>query len=205
MVERIPYQFEKENRLELWLDEIRRNWQDIPEFEVEPVRFGHLAIICDGSRRAASIQGLSPYFGHRAGVEVIKGILQASRKWNIRTLTFWTWSTENWEREKEQVEFVMNLALEELQNDEVIDELLENQVRFVHLGRKDRLFPSLKRAIEDLERKTVDFNRYQVNLAMDYGGLDEVGRAINRMFEAYKEMGFNPEMLIKRWGLILKF
>jgi len=161
--------------LEAWLSEIEVCWQKIPEFKIDPEKLRHLAIICDGNRRAAQERGLHPYLGHRAGVEVIKGIVRATRDWNIRTLTFWVWSTENWAREREQVDFVMGLAEKFLPPKEFLEELKEHEVKFTHLGRKDRLPPPVLKTLEDLERQTANFGRYHLNLAMDYGGLDEAG------------------------------
>ncbi len=184
---------ESPQTIESWLEEIEFNWRDIPEFKVDPRRLGHLAIICDGNRRAAREKGLDSYFGHRAGVEVIKGILQAGRKWGIHTLTFWVWSTENWEREDEQVKFVMSLAAQYLGDEGIIEELNENQVRFTHFGRKDRLHPEIRKAITDLEERTASFDRFQLNMAMDYGGLDEVARAFGRIFADFRRGTFDPE------------
>jgi len=191
--------------LEGWLGEIKFNWQSIPEFEADPERLGHLAIICDGNRRAARERVLDPYFGHRAGVEVIKGILRAGREWNINTLTFWVWSTENWGRENEQVKFVMNLAAQYFRDEGVIKELTENEVRFTHFGRKDKLNPEIREAIEDLENQTVDFDRFRLNMAMDYGGLDETARAVGKMFADFKRGTFNPEIFKTTPQAILGF
>jgi len=106
--------------LDCWVSAIENQWRTIPEFSVDRERFKHLAIICDGNRRAASERGLHPWCGHRAGIEVIKGVMRASKEWGIGYLTFWTWSTENWGREREQVDFVMNLAAKNLRDGKVI-------------------------------------------------------------------------------------
>ena len=91
--ERLSFQPEsrgKEPKLSLqqWLKTIETNWQNIPEFEVSEGKLQHLAIICDGNRRAARERSLNPYFGHRAGVEVIRGVARACRQWQIHTLSF---------------------------------------------------------------------------------------------------------------------
>lgn len=164
--------------LDQWVEEVQKRWEKTPEFRVDTHRLKHLAIICDGNRRAAQQRRLPSYFGHRVGVETIKGMARACRKWDIRTLTFWVWSTENWQRDQEQVEFVMGLADHFLPQQELLDELVANDVRFKHLGRKDRLPQSVALAISNLETKTVSFNQYHLNLALDYGGLDEIVRAI---------------------------
>jgi len=164
---------ERPRSVEEWIAQIELTWENIPEFRVDPEKLRHLAIICDGNRRAAQEKGFYPWDGHRAGVEIIKGISRAAREWGIHTLTFWTWSTENWEREPKQVEFIMKLAVQGLNDKKIIEELIKNQVRFTHIGRKDRLqdrFPSVTKALKNLETRTAEFTRYQLNLVMDYWG-----------------------------------
>jgi len=191
----------EEKDLDCWISAIESQWKVIPEFSVDREKFKHLAIICDGNRRAASERGFHPWCGHRAGIEVIKGVMRASKEWGIGYLTFWTWSTENWKREKEQVDFVMNLAAKNLREGKVLEELVKNEAKFVHIGRKDRLPDSVSEAIIDLERKTQYFDQYTVNLALDYGGLDEMARAIAHMMD----QGISPAALRDRPELILDF
>lgn len=179
--------------LEEWIAQIESRWRNIPEFEVDTERLKHLAVICDGNRRAAAERGLNPYFGHRVGIEVIRGIARACRQWEIKTLTFWTWSTENWEREEGQVKFIMGLAEKFLPDRELLREFQENEVRFTHLGRKDRLPGSVKATLESLERQTAQFNRYCLNLAMDYGGRDELVRAFRDIAQGIKEGVLQPD------------
>lgn len=204
--ERVVLRLEKkETELQGWLETIEKNWQNIPEFEVGPEKLQHLAIICDGDRRAARERGLRPFYGHRAGLEVIKGIARAGREWGIRNLSFWVWSTENWKREKKQVSYIMGLAARFLPEQELLQEFLENRVKFKHLGRKDRLPDKVRLALEDLEKQTADCDQYFLNLAMDYGGLDETARAVGRIFEAFQKGEFNPEILKKTPQAILGF
>lgn len=169
--------------IDSWASIIESRWEKIPEFEVDPERLKHLAVICDGNRRSAQEKGLHPWQGHRLGVEVIKGIMRASNEWGIRHLTFWTWSTENWERDQDQVNFVMNLAARYLKDEESVGILIEHEAKFTHLGRKDRLPKVVRSAIENLEQRTAEFNQGYVNLALDYGGLDEIARATARIIE----------------------
>lgn len=196
---------DQEKVLAAWLLEIEGHWKNIPEFKVDQQKLQHLVIICDGNRRAAQTKGLHPYLGHRAGVEVIRGIARAGREWGINALTFWTWSTENWQREQEQVDFVMKLAEKFLTEERFLQELLGSGVRFTHLGRKDRLPENLRKALGSLEEKTAKCNQYYLNLAVDYGGLDEIARVTLRMFEAFQKGKFNPEILRQTPQTILGF
>lgn len=187
--------------LDQWVEEVKKRWEKAPEFRADPEKLRHLAIICDGNRRAAKGRGLPSYLGHRAGIEAIKGIARAARKWDIHTLTFWVWSTENWQRDREQVEFVMELAKEFLPQDELLQELLENNARFTHLGRRDRLPQVVVDAMDRLEAKTASNNNYRLNLALDYGGADEIARAVIKMQEA----GLDPKTLLKNPRRIFEF
>ncbi len=166
-----------------WADDIASTWEkaEIPSYEVDPQKTRHVAIICDGNRRAAYNMHLLPYLGHMAGVEVIKGIARAGRVWGIHTLTFWVWSTDNWRRDRKQSSFVMGLAKEHLSRADFRQELYEAGARFIHLGRKDRLPKDLLEVITDLERSTAHFQRHNLNLALDYGGKDEIDRAVRQL------------------------
>jgi undecaprenyl diphosphate synthase len=195
----------KPEKLKQWLIEINERWKTIPELGRPKESLKSLAVICDGNRRAARARGLNPYFGHRAGVEVIKGVARASRQWGIKYLTFWTWSTENWQREERQVKYVMGLASRVLAEPEFEEELVKNQVHFVHLGRKDRLPKKVVEVMTNLEEKTAEFDRYWLNLAMDYGGLDEVARAVAEIAHQVKEGLLSPEQIEDNPSLILGF
>lgn len=191
--------------VEEWVAQIEFRWKVIPEFEVDPEKLKHLAIICDGNRRAAREQRFHDWDGHRAGVEVIKQITQASRKWGIHTLTFWTWSTENWEREPQQIKVIMRLAAQDLNDPRLVEELRKEKVRFTHLGRKDRLPEKVLTALNYLEEQTAELSEYQVNLAMDYGGLDETARAIGKIIEDVQEGRLNPQIIQENPQAILGF
>lgn len=191
--------------VERWLSTVGETWAQIPEFRVEADRFKHLAVICDGNRRAAEQRGLSPWTGHRVGVEVIKGIMKANREWGIKHLTLWTWSTENWKRDEAQVAFVMNLAARYLRDDEAVGALLKHEAKFTHFGRKDRIPPDVRLAIEELETKTSGFSELYVNLALDYGGLDEAARALIKLSEWMKEGKLSADDLMINPGLVLGF
>lgn len=188
-----------------WLKQVDSTWKAIPDFRVNEQDFSHLAIICDGNRRGAKLRGLNPWMGHRVGVEVIKGIMEVGRQWGIKHLTFWTWSTENWKRESGQIDFVMNLATRYLQDERTMQELVKNQVKFTHIGRKDRVPSSVKESINKLESRTSGFDRWYVNLALDYGGLDEAARGMAKALEWIKEGKLSETELIGNPGLILGF
>jgi len=196
---------EKPRSIEEWVAQIKSNWENIPEFKVNPEKLKHLAIICDGNRRAAKEIRLNPFLGRQAGVEVIRLASRACRQWDIRTLTFWLWSTENWQRDKIQVEFIMNLFKKTLQDPQFLNEFCENQVNFRHLGRKDRFSKTIREGLETWEKKTAHFSRYQLNMALDYGGEDEIARSLIKINQEIKQNHLSVEKLAKNPKLIWQF
>lgn len=196
---------ESSKDLERWITEIKSSWANPPKFNFGTEKIKHLAIICDGNRRAAERRRLNASFGHQAGVETIKGIARTSREWGIHTISFWVWSTENWLRPPAQVEYIMDLAIKNFTSLSFLEELKEKQVRFTHIGRKDRLSNSIRLAIENLEKQTEKFTVFRLNLGLDYGGLDETARGILKMFDSFQKGEFNPQILRENPQKILDF
>jgi len=142
----------------------------------------HVALILDGNRRWARARGLNPWEGHKAGLDAVVKVAKASRDFGVHTFTIWGFSTENWDRSAQEVEKIMDLfgkALDEFRKD-----LISNKVRFVHLGRKDRLPSNLIGKMTLIENETRNFDKNILNLALDYGGNDETVRAVNKMLDA---------------------
>ena len=139
----------------------------------------HIAIIADGNRRWAKERGLPTFEGHRRGFENIKLLSKKAKKLGIKIITFWVFSTENWGRAKEEVGYLMKLA--ERVIDVQIDEAIKEQTRIVHIGRKDRLPENLRKKIEKAETETKQFSQYYFVIALDYGGHDEIERAVQKM------------------------
>ncbi len=188
-----------------WIEQIRKDWENPPEFKVDSQKLKHLVIICDGNRRAAQAKGFHNFLGHQAGLETVKGLARTARKWGIKTLTFWLWSTENWERNKKQVNFIMNLAQKSLNEEKLLKELCDEQVKFTHLGRKDRLPSAVRKGLELWEEKTAHFQKYQLNFAIDYGGKDELIRAIIKIVQAVEAKNLSTQEIIKNPNLIWQF
>ena len=139
----------------------------------------HIAIIPDGNRRWAREHGLPTLEGHRKGFDVGIKIARYIRSLGIHTLTVWAFSTENFNRTQEEVSYLMRLYEKML--DKFLSEALKDNVRIIHMGRKDRIPKSLLKKIEDVEQKTRDNTKYILNIALDYGGRDEVLRAIKKL------------------------
>lgn len=139
----------------------------------------HIAIIADGNRRWARLKGIPTIEGHRRGADNFIKLSRHAKKLGIKVLTLWGFSTENWQRTKDEVGYLMGLF--EQMIDLELKNALKEQTRIVHLGRKDRFSPSLRRKIIEAEEKTKDNTLYTSAIALDYGGKDEITRAVNKM------------------------
>lgn len=139
----------------------------------------HVAIICDGDRRWARARKLPVFMGHQRGFDITPEVARTSRDFGVHTLTFWAFSTENWDRSKEEIAFLMR-KYEDF-TDKHLREAKKNHVKIIHLGRKDRLPASLVKKIARAEKETKKNSKYVLNIALDYGGRDEILRATKRM------------------------
>ncbi len=146
---------------------------------VQPPR--HIAIIPDGNRRWAQEHGKPGFEGHNraARYKHLYSILNEARNLGVGYLTFWLFSTENWKRDKVEVDNLFSLMTRFLGKFE--RDAIKNRIRFRHIGRKDRIPSELLKAIESLEEKTKDFGDFNLQIAIDYGGRDEILRAVNEL------------------------
>ena len=139
----------------------------------------HIAIIPDGNRRWAKGHNLPSLAGHRKGFDVAVKIGRKIRSLGVHTLTMWAFSTENWDRSKEEVSYLMKMY--ETFIERSLKEAMKEKIRIIHLGRKDRLPKNLLAKIKESVERTKDFKDYILNIALDYGGRDEVIRAIKKI------------------------
>lgn len=162
-------------------------YQDLLEKEVlnGPIP-SHIAIIMDGNRRYAKELGKEPREGHLAGKEKIKDVLDWCLKTGVKTLTVYAFSTENFNREQGEVEFLLELiesSLLELSEDKRI---IDNRVRLRVIGERDLIPPDMMKTIEAVEEKTKDYEKYQFNMAIAYGGRQEIVGAVKDIAEKVK-------------------
>jgi len=177
-------------------------------------KLNHVAIIPDGNRRWANGKGLPTFEGHRRGFEILQKIAEFLRKIDVKVLTVWAFSTENWNRDKKEIDYLMNIFEKWLaQNLKVAQ---KDQIRIIHLGRKDRIKDSLRKKLEEVEVKTEKFSKYYLGIALDYGGRDELLRAVRKVesqkskvkkeedFEKFldtKDFPYpNPDLIIRTSG-----
>lgn len=139
----------------------------------------HIAIIPDGNRRWAREHNLPTLEGHRRGFNVAIKIGRKIRSLGIHTLTMWAFSTENWDRSQKEIDYLMRLYEGFVERN--LKEAIKEKIRIIRLGRKDRIPKTLLKKIISSEEKTKDFKKYILNIALDYGGRDEIIRAIHRV------------------------
>lgn len=140
----------------------------------------HLAIVPDGNRRWARSKGLDPNEGHREGAKRVLELTKAARDWGIHTVTFWGLSTENWlQRPEKEVKVLVKMISKFLEKN--LKEAKKDGVRIIHLGRKDRLPKMLLDGISKAEKESEKNKKYIFNVALDYGGQDEIVRAIQKI------------------------
>ena len=147
----------------------------------------HVAIIMDGNGRWARSRGLPRLAGHRAGVENLRRLLEAAVEYGVRYLTIYAFSTENWQRPEEEVRGLINILEEVI--DRELDQLHKNGVQLQHIGRLERLSPSLQEKVRSAIELTKDNDRLILTVAWNYGGRDEIVHAIKTMISE----GLRPE------------
>lgn len=136
----------------------------------------HIALIPDGNRRWARERGLPTLEGHRRGLEAANKTIEQAWKMGIRCVTLWGFSTENWDRSKEEIDYLMNLFT--INVDSNLKSAKKNNARIIHLGRKDRIPEKLRIKILHAEEETKNFTEKYLSIGLDYGGRDELVRAI---------------------------
>lgn len=139
----------------------------------------HFAIIPDGNRRWAKERGLAPWKGHEKAIENFRAIAEDLRDTTkVSALTIWCFSTENWKRDKKEVDALMREFERYISGER--DKLVKNDTRFVHSGRKDRIPATLRTLIEETEEATKNGKKFILHCALDYGGRDEIVRAAQK-------------------------
>lgn len=144
----------------------------------------HVAVIMDGNGRWAKRRMLPRSAGHRAGVERVRTIIRMSSDIGIRCLTLYALSTENWKRPAEEISVLMSLLLEYIRKE--IAELNEKNVRILTLGDLSRLPDEVRSEIEKAKHTTRGNTGLTVNMAINYGGRQEIAHAVKKALAAGK-------------------
>ncbi len=142
----------------------------------------HLGIIIDGNRRWAKKRGLPSFEGHRKGLNKVGKIGEWCKKRGIKIVTLYTFSTENWNRSKKEVSYLMKLFGEAL-NKKNIKELHQKGIKLQVIGQKERLPESLQKRIKEAEELTKNNKEGILNLAISYGGRPEIIQAVKNIIK----------------------
>ena len=142
----------------------------------------HIAFICDGNRRWAEERGLPPLMGHKAGIANFENLVDWYIARGVTTITFFIFSTENWNRSKEEVDFLMDLFYTELKKNK--KHALEKNLRYRVIGSRDRLPARLAKMCDELEEASAENTGGTVVFALNYGGMDEIVDAVNAAIDA---------------------
>lgn len=145
----------------------------------------HVGIIMDGNGRWAMARGFPRLLGHRAGIEAARRIVEAAPGHGIATLTLFAFSSDNWRRPADEVGALMRLMEWYLVHETA--RCVENGVRVEVIGRRDRLDPALRRAIESAERATAAGARLRLRMAVDYSARDAILAAAHGLSEFSRE------------------
>ena len=153
----------------------------------------HVAIIMDGNGRWAKRHALAVAQGHRQGTETLRAIIRESSDLGIEALSLYAFSTENWKRSPAEVAALMALLLEYFTGE--IDELDRKNVRIRILGDKDGLPAPQREALIKAERRTADNTGLKLNIAINYGGRDELLRAARILAKKAKDGAIDPDAI----------
>ncbi|MCQ2582012.1 MAG: polyprenyl diphosphate synthase [Alphaproteobacteria bacterium] len=142
----------------------------------------HIAFICDGNRRWAEKRGLPPLAGHKAGIANFENLVDWYIARGVSTITFFIFSTENWNRSQEEVDFLMDLFYSELEKN--MQHAIEKNLRYRVVGSRDKLPKKLAKLCDKLEEVSAENTGGTVAFALNYGGQNEIVDAVNAAIDA---------------------
>lgn len=167
----------------------------------------------DGNRRWARVHNLPLMAGHKKGYEQLEPITRHAQKLGIQTVTFWAFSTENWSRDKEEVEYLLSL-FRNLFKSKMLKRIKEKGGKIVVLGDIDPFPQDLQENIKKIVEETKDNTKITVNIALNYGGREEILYAVNSILRKglktvdatvfstylYSVYQKDPDMIIRTGG-----
>lgn len=143
----------------------------------------HVGIIMDGNGRWAKAQGKNRLVGHREGVESVRVIVESAKKFGVKYLTLYAFSTENWKRATEEVNGLMLLFEQFLKSEKKL--MLKENIRLRIIGKEEGVSDRLLRVIKEVEEATyVENPSLELNIAFNYGGRAEIVDAVNKMLKS---------------------
>lgn len=144
----------------------------------------HIGFIMDGNGRWAQKRGLPRKFGHKEGAETFRKIARYCKEIGIKYITFYAFSTENWNRPKEEIDAILQLFEQYL---EEVDDFAKDNTRLKFLGDKSAFNPKMQIRMEELEKKSVNFSEMTLMLAMNYGGRADILQSVKKIAEMIED------------------
>lgn len=156
----------------------------------------HIAIIMDGNRRWAKEKNLPSAFGHKKGVEALKNTLRACNDFGIKYLTVYAFSTENWNRKQEEVDFLMDLFAKTLKNE--LDEMHKENVVINFIGDLAKLNPKLQEILQNAVEVTKNNTGVRFQIAFNYGSRLEILQAVQNIAKRIQLGEIKPEDITEK-------
>ena len=145
----------------------------------------HIAIIMDGNRRWAKEKMLPSAAGHKKGVDALRTATKSCKKFGVKYLTVYAFSTENWNRDKEEVSFLMELLAKTIKSEVPI--FVENDIKLTFIGDRTPLKPELIKILEYGENETKNGKSLNLQIAFNYGARMEITNAVKRICEQIED------------------
>ena len=160
--------------------------ETVEEYQLNPEKMPkHIAIIMDGNGRWATKRSLPRKAGHKAGAEALERIIYAAKEFGLEHLTVYAFSTENWKRSEEEVGAIMDILRFYLKN--YFKKFVKDDIRMHVIGDKTRLDQDIQDAIEEIEALSKEKQGMTVHIALNYGGRDELRRAVGKIAQDVAE------------------
>jgi len=153
----------------------------------------HIAIILDGNRRWASEKELNPWLGHKQGAETVENLLDWCQRLNVKFVTLYTFSTENFTRNPQEIQEIMTIANEKFRKLLTDERIHKNKVHVKVIGRTNLLPEDLQQLISDVEKATANYDNQFLNFAFAYGGRAEIVDAARVIAEQVKAGKLQPQ------------
>ncbi len=171
----------------------------------------HVAIVLDGNRRFAKRLMLEPWKGHEFGREKLENLFDWLREANIKELTLYAFSLENFNRPKKEFDFLMKLFKETFEKFKDDKRIHENKIKIKFIGRVELFDKEIQEVVRQLEDMTKDYDNYKVNIALAYGGQQEIIEAVKGLIESGEEvnaenfkkhlwLSSEPDLIIRTGG-----
>ncbi len=153
----------------------------------------HIGLIVDGNRRFARVKGLASNEGHNAGSQKLEDFLRWCWRLDIKIVTLYGFSTENYKRSEDEVDYLMDLILRKLKQYQVDPVIRQEGVKIKVIGQRENLSDEMIEEIRKTEELTNDHDRFQLNIAVSYGGRAEIVDAVKKIGEEIRDGKMTPE------------